>query len=558
VIRRSLLLCAALALVPSSDAFAAERWASPAGAGTDCTAAAPCALDTAVDGAAANDDVVVTPGTYPVTTPVDPAEPITLRGVAGQPRPRLVGAASLTRSTVSATGSILRHLRIEASAPGQDTLTLKGGTAEDLVLAGGQDDAAKITAVGPTVLRDSVAFTPDGDAGVAALKVREAAGGGSVDVRNVTAWAPNGSADGIRCETSNGSTATLRNAIAHGAQRDIDAGGSGVDCDIAYSSFRFDRSVVSGPSAGNQDGGALLADTVACDFRPLLGSPTIDAGIDEPLLGGLTDLRGVLRTTPDIGAFEYDAAAPADSGAVGCATAVDWSAVRATPTPATPASPVATEAQAHPAHPLGGPPGQLRKLGVEELPLGVTPPALGRTVAVAPGSGTVRVRVAGATTYRALKAGDAIPVGSVVDARTGAVRLSTATPEGFQTGTFKGSRFEVRQNRTGTGMTELVLRGGDFARCGRRARAATAVAAATRRKRRRVRALWGQDRGGRFRTRGANSVATVRGTRWLTEDRCDGTLTRVTQGTVDVRDVRRRVTRRVRAGHALLVRAPRS
>jgi hypothetical protein len=50
------------------------------------------------------------------------------------------------------------------------------------------------------------------------------------------------------------------------------------------------------------------------------------------------------------------------------------------------------------------------------------------------------------------------------------------------------------------------------------------------------RRLWGRDHGGRFRTHGHNSHATVRGTRWLVEDRCDGTLTRVTSGTVVVRD----------------------
>ena len=69
-----------------------------------------------------------------------------------------------------------------------------------------------------------------------------------------------------------------------------------------------------------------------------------------------------------------------------------------------------------------------------------------------------------------------------------------------------------------------------------------------------VRRLWGQDRGGRFRTHGHNSIATVRGTRWLTEDRCDGTLTRVTEGAVEVRD--RRTGRRVlvRAGHSYLAK----
>ena len=41
--------------------------------------------------------------------------------------------------------------------------------------------------------------------------------------------------------------------------------------------------------------------------------------------------------------------------------------------------------------------------------------------------------------------------------------------------------------------------------------------------RRVVRRLWARDRGGRFRTYGNNSVATARGTAWVTEDRCDGT-----------------------------------
>ena len=36
-----------------------------------------------------------------------------------------------------------------------------------------------------------------------------------------------------------------------------------------------------------------------------------------------------------------------------------------------------------------------------------------------------------------------------------------------------------------------------------------------------------------------HSHATVRGTRWLTEDRCGGTLTRVTEGAVVVRDLAR-------------------
>ena len=44
-----------------------------------------------------------------------------------------------------------------------------------------------------------------------------------------------------------------------------------------------------------------------------------------------------------------------------------------------------------------------------------------------------------------------------------------------------------------------------------------------------TRKLWGDGKG-RFRTRGKFSSATVRGTKWVVIDRCDGTLTRVVRG----------------------------
>ena len=73
--------------------------------------------------------------------------------------------------------------------------------------------------------------------------------------------------------------------------------------------------------------------------------------------------------------------------------------------------------------------------------------------------------------------------------------------------------------------------------------------AAAKRKRR----LWGDGKG-RFRTKGEFSSATVRGTRWLVEDRCDGTLTRVTKGKVAVRDFVRKRTVIVRAGKQYLAK----
>jgi hypothetical protein len=181
------------------------------------------------------------------------------------------------------------------------------------------------------------------------------------------------------------------------------------------------------------------------------------------------------------------------------------------------------------------------------------PPELGQTLGVAPQGGNVLVRLPGSTRVVALTDAASIPVGTIVDARKGTVALSSALPgDDTQTGTFHGGLFEVRQPAGARGMTELVLRGPQPDCTG----AGTARAAGVSAKRP-PRRLWGRDDHGRFRTRGSNSVATVRGTAWYVEDRCDGTLTRVSKGSVSVRDLRRQRTVIVNAGRSYLARSAR-
>jgi hypothetical protein len=67
-----------------------------------------------------------------------------------------------------------------------------------------------------------------------------------------------------------------------------------------------------------------------------------------------------------------------------------------------------------------------------------------------------------------------------------------------------------------------------------------------------VRRLWGRGVG-RFRTRGRYAAATVRGTIWLTEDYCNGTLVRVVEGAVSLRDLVAGETVIVRAGSSYFV-----
>jgi streptogramin lyase len=175
-------------------------------------------------------------------------------------------------------------------------------------------------------------------------------------------------------------------------------------------------------------------------------------------------------------------------------------------------------------------------------------PALGSKVVLRPVSGTVRVQLPGSSQRLVLDGTYAVPLGAVIDTRAGKLAMTSALDSrgATQTGTFWGGKFRVRQSRRERGMTEIAL-AGDRPSC----QTTKAAAATTARKRR---AVWGSDRNGRFRTRGSNSVATVRGTKWYVEDRCDGTYTKVTSGAVVVRDLVKRRNVVVKAGRSYLAR----
>jgi hypothetical protein len=178
-------------------------------------------------------------------------------------------------------------------------------------------------------------------------------------------------------------------------------------------------------------------------------------------------------------------------------------------------------------------------------------PEMGQTVNVTAAVGTVLVRLPGSDSSVSLSDVASVPVGAILDTRHGTVKLETALPGGHtQTGTFHGGVFGVHQPAGGHGMTELVLRG-PKPTCD----ATGARAAATSSKRHPARNLWGSDHGGRFRTRGSNAVATVRGTSWFMADRCDGTYTRVKTGSVAVRDVHSGRTVVLHAGQSHLTPA---
>jgi hypothetical protein len=149
-----------------------------------------------------------------------------------------------------------------------------------------------------------------------------------------------------------------------------------------------------------------------------------------------------------------------------------------------------------------------------------------------------------------------IPYGSTVDVTSGSVSLTTdagtLTVYGDGTSPAKAvlERSSERVKSKTLPLVQLTLVGGDFKACGTR-KALARVPNAPKPKPKKVRALWGRGKG-HFRTRGRYSSATVRGTNWLTVDRCDGTLTQVATGTVSVIDFTLKKTVSVGAGKTYL------
>ncbi|HZB75488.1 MAG TPA: PKD domain-containing protein [Solirubrobacteraceae bacterium] len=187
-------------------------------------------------------------------------------------------------------------------------------------------------------------------------------------------------------------------------------------------------------------------------------------------------------------------------------------------------------------------------------------PVLGKQGVARPVRGTIRFRLPGQKRFRPMLELTAIPNGTEIDARKGRVLLTVLhDASGALDGArFYAGRFIFRQGAGAVPLTTLKLTNGTLAKCRKRttAGAGRALAVAARIPRSSGnRRLWGDGRG-RFRTRGRYGAATVRGTKWLTDDRCDGTLVRVKRGKVDVQDLqrpRRRPTR-VKAGQELFVK----
>ena len=177
------------------------------------------------------------------------------------------------------------------------------------------------------------------------------------------------------------------------------------------------------------------------------------------------------------------------------------------------------------------------------------PPTPGSTANLSLASGTVLFKEPSSEDTVHLKGAAQVPIGTEVDTTDGVAKVTVARSVTLDTSEFYDGTFTVLQPSP-KALGELRLKGGNFLDCVSSFRALA--------KKRPQRRLWGSGKG-HFRTRGRYSSATVRGTKWLTEDLCGATRITVVQGTVLVHDFVRNIDVSVPAGHSYRANAlPRS
>src|SRR6478752_3159907 len=150
-------LAVVLALVAASPAVA-TRYVSPTGGATDCAVTAPCSITRAMAVAGSGEEIIVAQGDYQVSAApssnacTGPREPSFdnatalgvgnryIHGVAGRPRPRLIGDASTcVVLTVCCNGSA-EHLEVisnnTSKAEAAAVLVDGNGNVSDVVTGG--------------------------------------------------------------------------------------------------------------------------------------------------------------------------------------------------------------------------------------------------------------------------------------------------------------------------------------------------------------------------------------------------------------------------------------
>jgi hypothetical protein len=186
-------------------------------------------------------------------------------------------------------------------------------------------------------------------------------------------------------------------------------------------------------------------------------------------------------------------------------------------------------------------------------PLTLPKPLTGKTAMTAPLRGTVTYQppVKAGSAARAAQSEDGapfvalderqiLPVGAIVDATKGALRLTVSGARGrSESIDLSGGMFVFRQTAKGRTTFQLTTVEANPCATGDRKRVLQRLTASG---------------AGTFSIRTRFAESSAGRARWTVEDRCDGTRTKVTRGVVTVRDLAAKRTRRVRPGHTHIAR----
>jgi hypothetical protein len=323
--RLSLVAVAGLLAIPS-PVQAASRFAEPLGNGPEpCLQGDPCNIQVAVEsGAVMNgDEIVVLPGEYQLGGDVLVVnDVIDLHGQSGQSRPRLFSTAiPAVQSAVGSTSTtVVRDLEIHKTTSGTAIQIFQAPMTVERAIVTSAGFAACNPARTGALIRDSVCWNTGQGSAVNFNTSGNVTN--TAQLRNVTA-VTTGSAGlrfGLLLDASGGADLILdaRNVIAVGATVDVRAetnSDPSTSATLTLANSNYDAadtvgaatSVTPVGSPTNQVAAPFLANPSMGDFHQLSGSPTIDAGAANPLLG-LSDLDGDPRTLgagPDIGADEF-------------------------------------------------------------------------------------------------------------------------------------------------------------------------------------------------------------------------------------------------------------
>jgi hypothetical protein len=323
-----ILACLASLVAQAAPALGGtQRYASPAGSGTDCTQTSPCSLTEAVTNATSGDEVILLASTsaYVVTSSVAVPGGVQVHGQDGQPRPTVSGNNAFSPLDPAGANVILRHLRLENSVGAAVDLA-QGILVRDVIAVSTGGASTACTWFDSGTITDSVCWANNvtNSRGAGANTT-----GGTITavLRNVTAV---GSNYGMSFAVNNSNTASTVNAknviamqVTEGpGTADVYGAASGgtSSMTVTMDHSNYDTRLEVGTSGGtasvtdpsannNQTAAPVFANAAIGDFHEASNSPTINAGADDPFVGPV-DPDGDQRTlgpAPDIGADEFNA-----------------------------------------------------------------------------------------------------------------------------------------------------------------------------------------------------------------------------------------------------------